>query len=284
MTPSLLELLGAARKEEPSLSPGPAAASGTSATGTPTYLQDFPESWNARSENEESQSESPNGENELAESLIDLMASSISEAEPSNSLSATEKESTSPEEELDSLEKEGPHLIEKSSDYIVISPSSDPMEKETSKSDEKSLISDSEKLKASDSSENVEFSKSKAKKTVTMSDEDSAFSENPSLTKIAMLRPCPSVGTNLEFLNSIDNSTNGFAMMEEAWERLKKSYVYFKGQPVGTLAAMDPSAEDLNYNQVLNNVLFLDFLDNLKHYLGFTLHVSNAVVPSVSWW
>jgi len=80
------------------------------------------------------------------------------------------------------------------------------------------------------------------------------------LTKIATLRPYPSVSTNLDFLDLIDNSPNGCAMMEEAWERLKKSYVYFKGQPVGTLAAMDPSAEDLNYNQVLNNVLSWIFL------------------------
>ncbi|KAJ6955574.1 hypothetical protein NC652_006861 [Populus alba x Populus x berolinensis] len=40
-------------------------------------------------------------------------------------------------------------------------------------------------------------------------------------------------------------------MVDEAWERLNKSYVYFKGQPVGTLAAMDTSADALNYNQVL---------------------------------
>jgi len=39
-------------------------------------------------------------------------------------------------------------------------------------------------------------------------------------------------------------------MVEEAWERLKKSYVYYKGDPVGTLAATDPGAEALNYNQV----------------------------------
>ncbi|KAJ8440634.1 hypothetical protein Cgig2_031051 [Carnegiea gigantea] len=41
-------------------------------------------------------------------------------------------------------------------------------------------------------------------------------------------------------------------MVEEAWERLKKSYVYYKGDPVGTLAATDPGAEALNYNQVVD--------------------------------
>ncbi|KAK8693637.1 hypothetical protein V6N13_071211 [Hibiscus sabdariffa] len=38
-------------------------------------------------------------------------------------------------------------------------------------------------------------------------------------------------------------------MVEEAWETLQKSYVYYKGRPVGTLAAMDPTVEALNYNQ-----------------------------------
>ncbi|KAK8693636.1 hypothetical protein V6N13_071211 [Hibiscus sabdariffa] len=39
-------------------------------------------------------------------------------------------------------------------------------------------------------------------------------------------------------------------MVEEAWETLQKSYVYYKGRPVGTLAAMDPTVEALNYNQI----------------------------------
>ncbi|XP_059436702.1 alkaline/neutral invertase CINV1-like [Corylus avellana] len=280
MTPTLLELLAVAREDDQaSLSPGPAKASVTSDTGTPTYLEDLPGSSNAWSENEKSESESPNGENELAESLLTLSVSSISEAEPPKSLLATEKESTSPEEELDSLEKEGPKL----SEYIVISPSLDSMEKETSKSDEKSLISDSEKLKprSSDSSENVELSKSKGKKRVTLSDEDVAFSENLSLTKISTLRPCPSVAMKLDILDSIDISPDGSAMMEEAWERVKKSYVYFKGQPVGTLAAMDPSAEDLNYNQVFVRdfvpsglaCLMKNEPDIVKHFLLKTLHL-----------
>lgn len=40
------------------------------------------------------------------------------------------------------------------------------------------------------------------------------------------------------------------SLMDEAWDRLQKSYVFFRGKPVGTLAAMDPSTEPLNYNQV----------------------------------
>lgn len=40
-------------------------------------------------------------------------------------------------------------------------------------------------------------------------------------------------------------------MMTEAWDALRQSLVYFRGQPVGTIAALDPSEDSLNYNQVL---------------------------------
>ncbi|KAI8005377.1 putative alkaline/neutral invertase B [Camellia lanceoleosa] len=36
----------------------------------------------------------------------------------------------------------------------------------------------------------------------------------------------------------------------EAWESLRRSLVYFRGQPVGTIAAVDHSLENLNYDQV----------------------------------
>lgn len=36
----------------------------------------------------------------------------------------------------------------------------------------------------------------------------------------------------------------------EAWEALRRSLVYFRGQPVGTIAALDSSEENLNYDQV----------------------------------
>ncbi|GAV68120.1 Glyco_hydro_100 domain-containing protein [Cephalotus follicularis] len=82
--------------------------------------------------------------------------------------------------------------------------------------------------------------------------------------KILTLKPCPiSVGTSLEnFPDSKESpvirSSNGCylssgesgSMVEDAWDRLKKSFVFFKGKPVGTLAAVDPSVEALNYNQV----------------------------------
>ncbi|KAL0422837.1 UNVERIFIED_CONTAM: putative alkaline/neutral invertase B [Sesamum latifolium] len=39
-------------------------------------------------------------------------------------------------------------------------------------------------------------------------------------------------------------------MVAEAWENLRRSLVYFRGQPVGTIAALDNSEENLNYDQV----------------------------------
>ncbi|KAL3536690.1 hypothetical protein ACH5RR_000056 [Cinchona calisaya] len=66
------------------------------------------------------------------------------------------------------------------------------------------------------------------------------------------LKPSPSVGTGLESLLKLENENDNVSssMMEEAWERLKKSFVYYKDKPVGTLAALDTSADALNYNQV----------------------------------
>ncbi|KAI8020774.1 putative alkaline/neutral invertase B [Camellia lanceoleosa] len=36
----------------------------------------------------------------------------------------------------------------------------------------------------------------------------------------------------------------------EAWDSLRRSLVYFRGQQVGTIAAVDYSVENLNYDQV----------------------------------
>lgn len=43
---------------------------------------------------------------------------------------------------------------------------------------------------------------------------------------------------------------NTHPMFGEAWNALRRSLVYFRGQAVGTVAAMDHSSEELNYNQV----------------------------------
>lgn len=48
-------------------------------------------------------------------------------------------------------------------------------------------------------------------------------------------------------------SENGFEphpTVAEAWEALRRSIVYFRKQPVGTIAALDHSEEKLNYDQV----------------------------------
>ncbi|CAL5399670.1 unnamed protein product [Camellia sinensis] len=47
-------------------------------------------------------------------------------------------------------------------------------------------------------------------------------------------------------------SQNGFEphpMVAEAWEALRRSLVYFRGRPVGTIAALEESDEKLNYDQ-----------------------------------
>ncbi|KAK6918157.1 Glycosyl hydrolase family 100 [Dillenia turbinata] len=72
-------------------------------------------------------------------------------------------------------------------------------------------------------------------------------------------------------------------MIEEAWESLWRSYVFFKGKPVGTLAALDPGAESLNYNQVFVRdfvptglaCLMVDPPDKeiVKNFLLKTLHL-----------
>ncbi|KAL1541141.1 putative alkaline/neutral invertase F [Salvia divinorum] len=38
-------------------------------------------------------------------------------------------------------------------------------------------------------------------------------------------------------------------MIAEAWDDLRRALVYFRGQPVGTIAALDSSDEKLNYDQ-----------------------------------
>lgn len=40
------------------------------------------------------------------------------------------------------------------------------------------------------------------------------------------------------------------SILPEAWEALRRSLVHFRGEPVGTIAALDNSDENLNYDQV----------------------------------
>lgn len=60
-----------------------------------------------------------------------------------------------------------------------------------------------------------------------------------------------SVGLPVGRISSLEAETESDGdMIKEAWQRLKNSIVYFNGLPVGTLAALDPNADALNYNQV----------------------------------
>ncbi|KAJ4963131.1 hypothetical protein NE237_023070 [Protea cynaroides] len=50
--------------------------------------------------------------------------------------------------------------------------------------------------------------------------------------------------------SSARNSFEPHPMVAEAWEALRRTMVFFKDQPVGTIAALDSSEEALNYDQV----------------------------------
>lgn len=51
--------------------------------------------------------------------------------------------------------------------------------------------------------------------------------------------------------SSTRNSFEPHPMVADAWEALRRSLVYFRGQPVGTIAAVDHASEEvLNYDQV----------------------------------
>lgn len=57
---------------------------------------------------------------------------------------------------------------------------------------------------------------------------------------------------------SISDSFDPHPMVSKAWEALFRSQVYFRGQPVGTIAAYDHASEEvLNYDQVWFCVWFL---------------------------
>lgn len=74
-------------------------------------------------------------------------------------------------------------------------------------------------------------------------------------------------------------------LVNEAWEALRKSVVYFRGQPVGTIAAVDHASEEvLNYDQVFVRDFVpsaLAFLMNnepeiVKNFLLKTLHLQSS--------
>jgi hypothetical protein len=62
-------------------------------------------------------------------------------------------------------------------------------------------------------------------------------------------------------VSSARNSFEPHPMVAEAWDALRRSLVYFRGQPVGTIAAYDHATEEvLNYDQVWLFGLFLCFI------------------------
>ncbi|CAM8998727.1 unnamed protein product [Rhodiola kirilowii] len=73
------------------------------------------------------------------------------------------------------------------------------------------------------------------------------------------------------------------SMTAEGWEALRRSLVYYRGQPVGTIAALDHSSEELNYDQVFVRDFVpsaLAFLMNgepeiVKNFLLKTLHLQS---------
>nr|CAB3489298.1 unnamed protein product [Digitaria exilis] len=74
-------------------------------------------------------------------------------------------------------------------------------------------------------------------------------------------------------------------LVNEAWEALRKSVVYFRGQPVGTIAAVDHASEEvLNYDQVFvrdfvpSALAFLmnNETDIVKNFLLKTLHLQSS--------
>ncbi|RRT77115.1 hypothetical protein GW17_00032555, partial [Ensete ventricosum] len=80
------------------------------------------------------------------------------------------------------------------------------------------------------------------------------------------------------------NSFEPHPMVGEAWDALRRSIVFFRGQPVGTIAAIDHASEEvLNYDQVFIRDFVpsaMAFLMNgepeiVKNFLLKTLHLQS---------
>lgn len=73
-----------------------------------------------------------------------------------------------------------------------------------------------------------------------------------SYTRFTDHSDCPSSPYLRTVLNTPRShvSTEANPSIIDAWENLRRSCVYFRGQPVGTIAALDISEEKLNYDQV----------------------------------
>ncbi|OKH22023.1 alkaline invertase [Hydrococcus rivularis NIES-593] len=69
-------------------------------------------------------------------------------------------------------------------------------------------------------------------------------------------------------------------LVAEAWERLEKSIIYYRGRPVGTIAANDPELEALNYDQCF----IRDFVPSALAFLikGRSEIVRNFLIETLS--
>ena len=81
---------------------------------------------------------------------------------------------------------------------------------------------------------------------------DTPFVRTPSVKSIASLvdpeEAAPRSPSSDIFMSQLPYEPN--LTFSEAWICLRESIVKFAGEPVGTIAALDPSEETLNYNQV----------------------------------
>ncbi|KAG0488034.1 hypothetical protein HPP92_006845 [Vanilla planifolia] len=73
--------------------------------------------------------------------------------------------------------------------------------------------------------------------------------------------------------SSVRNSFGPHPMVAEAWDALRRSLVYYRGQPVGTIAAVDTSEEVLNYDQIFVR----DFVPSA---LGFLMNGETEIVKN----
>lgn len=220
-------------------------------------------------------SRSPIQEKKLENSQLSVESDSLS-SDPQPQVAPVSEESPetkTAEKDSEYLKNEGANSSVNSTDSLLFE-SSNSCEKESSITSDSIPTEMASAKKCTESLENVNAprlnemrEKPPEKKSAKFQCDDNV-SDSVSVAKPGVLKPCPSVGASLENFelwkvegspkmrsNGGGSTAESTAMVEEAWERLKKSYVYFKGKPVGTLAAMDPMAEDLNYNQVYQTIL-----------------------------
>lgn len=70
--------------------------------------------------------------------------------------------------------------------------------------------------------------------------------------------------------SSTRNSFEPHPMVADAWEALRRSLVYFRGQPIGTIAAVDHASEEvLNYDQVMVALMDHIHLTNFQRQQSF---------------